>query len=107
MKALIYILIFIVVFLYVMHRESKIKDLKKDLIHIENTIDIKVRKEIVNAKKQATDSLLSEFNSLPPDTVIKKEIQYRYEKITDTVLVYPADKQLEYVARELYRLYPN
>ena len=107
MRVIIYILISIVLFIYVMTRENKISNLKKDLTHIENIIDIRVRKRIVNARKAVTDSLLSKFNSLHPDTIIKTEIKYRYEKITDTVLVYPAAKQLEYVTRELYRLYPD
>lgn len=89
-----------------MHRENTISDLKADITHLNNTTDIRVRKAINDAKKHTTDSLLAEFNSLPPDTIIKTEIKYRYEKITDTIILLPKLEQLDYITRELDRLYP-
>lgn len=86
--------------------ESK-NEYKADLTHLKNTVDRTVAKKVNDAKRYVTDSLLNEFESLPPDTVIITETKIKYEKITDSILVYPTSKQLEYITTELSRLYPN
>ena len=87
------------------HLNNKRNDLKDDLKHLNNTIDITVDKAINDAKKRVTDSLLNEFNQREPITETKIKIQYKYEKIIDTIYLMPSSEQLEYVTRELNRLY--
>jgi hypothetical protein len=86
--------------------ESK-NQYKADLTHLKNTVDIKVRKKVNDVKRHVTDSLIKEFNSKPADTVIITKTKIKYEKITDSILVYPTSEQLEYISNELDRLYPN
>ena len=83
------------------------KYLKSDLNHLKNTIDITVDKAINDAKKEVTDSLLNEFNQRKPIKETKIKIQYKYEKIIDTIYLMPSSEQLDYVTNELNRLYPN
>src|SRR5680860_199907 len=80
-------------------------DLEADLKHLNNTFDTRVDKSINDAKQHVTDSLLNDFNSKPHDTIIKTEIQYRYETIYDTIVALPTSEQLEYITNELNRLY--
>ena len=86
---------------------KKRNDLEADLRHLNNSIDITVDKAINDAKKQVTDSLLNEFNQREPITETKIKIQYKYEKIYDTIVLMPSSEQLDYVTRELSRLYPD
>ena len=88
-----------------LHINNKRNDLEDDLRHLNNTIDITVDKAINDAKKQVTDSLLNEFNSREPITETKIKIQYKYEKIFDTIVLMPSSQQLDYITRELSRLY--
>ena len=87
------------------HINNKRNDLEADLRHLNNTIDIRVGKAINDAKKHTTDSLLREFNQREPITETKIKIQYKYEKIIDTIYLLPSSEQLDYVTRELSRLY--
>ena len=89
------------------HINKKRNDLKDDLRHLNNSIDITVDKAINDAKKHVTDSLLNEFNQREPITETKIKIQYKYEKIYDTIVLMPSSEQLDYVTRELSRLYPD
>ena len=90
-----------------LHINNKRNDLEDDLRHLNNSIDITVDKAINDAKKHVTDSLLNEFNQREPITETKIKIQYKYEKIIDTIYLLPSSEQLDYVTRELSRLYPN
>ena len=89
------------------HINNKRNDLKDDLKHLNNTIDITVDKAINDAKKRVTDSLLNEFNQHEPITETKIKIQYKYDTIINSVILMPSSEQLEYVTRELSRLYPD
>ena len=97
----------LVAFFVLFHINNKRNDLKADLRHLNNSIDITVDKAINDAKKQVTDSLLNEFNQREPITETKIKIQYKYEKIIDTIYLLPSSQQLDYVTRELSRLYPD
>ena len=107
MKYIILIITAILLTLYIFSLKKNINDLEADLSHLNNSIDIRVDKAINDAKKHVTDSLLNEFNQREPITETKIKIQYKYEKIYDTIILMPSSEQLDYVTRELSRLYPN
>ena len=89
------------------YKGNQVNDLRADITHLNNTIDIRIRKSITDAQKHTTDSLLKEFNNQPPDTIIKNQIQIRYETIIDSIFVLPDSAKLRYITTELDRLYPN
>ena len=91
----------------VIHVVNENSDLKSDLNHLKNNIDITVDKAINDAKKHVTDSLLNEFNQRDPIVETKIQIQYKYDTIINSVLVMPSSEQLDYITDELNRLYPN
>ena len=89
------------------YKGNQVSDLKADLKHLNNTIDIRIHKSIIDAQKRTTDSLLNEFNNQPADTIIKTQIQIRYETIIDSIFVLPDSTKVQYITTELNRLYPN
>ena len=84
---------------------NKNNDLKSDIRHLNNTIDIRVSKSINDTRKRVTDSLIKEFNQREPITETKIKIQYKYDTIIDSVILMPSSEQFEYITRELNRLY--
>lgn len=78
-----------------------------DLKRLIDSNDIEHRKEVWRARKHVSDSLIKHFESLPHDTVIKNQIQYKYDTIVDSILVLPNFEQLRYITDELNRLYPD
>ena len=97
----------LVVIFGIFQLNNKKNDLETDLRHLNNAIDITVDKAINDAKKHITDSLINEFNQRAPITETKIKIQYKYEKIIDTIFLLPSSEQWEYITTELSRLYPN
>ena len=89
------------------YKQNQVNDLKADLKHLNNTIDIRIHKSIIDAQKRTTDSLLNEFNNQPADTIIKNQIQIRYETIIDSIFVLSDSIKLRYITTELNRLYSN
>jgi predicted Holliday junction resolvase-like endonuclease len=89
------------------YKQNQVSDLKADLKHLNNTIDIRIHKSIIDAEKRTTDSLLNEFNNQPAHTIIKTQIQIRYETIIDSIFVLPDSTKVQYITTELDRLYPN
>ena len=89
------------------YKQNQVNDLRADITHLNNTIDIRIHKSIIDAEKRTTDRLIEEFNNQPPDTIIKTKIQYKYETITDSIFVLPDSVKLRYITTELNRLYPN
>ena len=89
------------------YKQNQVDDLKADLKHLNNTIDIRIHKSIIDAEKRTTDRLIEEFNNQPADTIIKTKIQIRYETIIDSIFVLPDSTKVQYITTELNRLYPN
>ena len=89
------------------YKGNQVSDLKADLKHLNNTIDIRIKKSIIDAEKRTTDRLIEEFNNQPADTIIKTKIQIRYETIIDSIFVLPDSTKVQYITTELNRLYPN
>jgi len=89
------------------YKQNQVNDLRADITHLNNTIDIRIHKSIIDAEKRTTDRLIKEFNNQPADTIIKTKIQIRYETITDSIFVLPDSIKLRYITTELNRLYPN
>ena len=89
------------------YKGNQVSDLKADLKHLNNTIDIRIKKSIIDAEKRTTDRLIEEFNNQPADTIIKTQIKYKYETIIDSIFVLPDSTKVQYITTELDRLYPN
>ena len=89
------------------YKGNQVSDLKADLKHLNNTIDIRIHKSIIDAEKRTTDRLIKEFNNQPADTIIKTQIQIRYETIIDSIFVLPDSTKVQYITTELNRLYSN
>ena len=100
-----YIVAILVVLMVTIYINSKNNDLKAQISHLNNTHNISMSKSINDAKKITTDSLINIFNELPPDTIIKTKIQYKYETIIDSIFVLPDSVKLRYITTELNRLY--
>lgn len=89
------------------YQTTEKNQIKADFETFKNTVDISIQKRINDEKRHVTDSLTTLFESLPPDTVIKNQIDIRYERITDTIIIRSYPEQLEYITDELNRLYPS
>ena len=107
MKYIVTLLAAIILTVYIFSLKKNINDLEANLSHLNNMINVRVDKKINDARKHVTDSLIKEFNNLDPVTETKIKIQYKYEKVIDTIYLMPSSEQLDYVTRELNRLYPN
>ena len=89
------------------YKGNQVNDLKADLKHLNNTTDTRIHKSIIDAEKRTTDRLIKDFNNQPPDTIIKTQINYKYETIIDSIFVLSDSIKLRYITTELNRLYPN
>ena len=104
---LTYIVAILVVLMVTIYFNGKNKDLKAQITHLNNVSDISIQKAIVDENKRVTDSLVVEFKKKPANTIIKKQIKYKYEKIIDSIFLLPNGRKWKYITDRLNVRYPD
>ena len=92
---------------FLVYQAKSNNEIKADLSHEKKTFDTRLRKELNDQRKVITDSMRLEFESLTPDTIIKTEIQTKYDTVTTYIHSLPANDQFRWSAKELDRLYDS
>lgn len=109
MKQTIFVLSIAVIFIggIAIYQTTEKNEIKADFETFKENTDTYIKKELNDQRKHITDSLRTYFESLPPDTVIKNQIQTKYDTTIIRIHSMPANDQFRWSANELERLYQN
>jgi hypothetical protein len=110
MKYAIIVVLLVVSFtqMFLLQRSNKtIHEMKIESKRVESEYLMNFRMELYETKKRAVDSMLIVIDNLPPRIEYVEKIKIKHEKVTDSILSKPVARQLDFLTRELNRLYPN